>query len=181
MANVRNDRLAPPLMYAFRMAHEKRDAKAKLDLRDEAGDRVIATRRLTARSLISESGLRREVMIDLVGLLNTTNLGAAEDLSSTPAVRSSILNYGFPDLSWRSIDEHSLHEVSREIEVALADFEPRLARNSIQARRDMNTSIDELKLRFLVKADLRARPVNVPVEFVAELELDTGKIKIDRL
>ena len=29
-------------MYAFRMAHEKRDAKAKLDLRDEAGERVIA-------------------------------------------------------------------------------------------------------------------------------------------
>jgi type VI secretion system protein ImpF len=32
-----------------------------------------------------------------------------------------------------------------------------------------------------VKADLRARPVNVPVEFIAEVELDSGKIKIDRL
>ena len=39
--------LAPPLMYAFRMAHEKRDAKATLDLRDEAGERVIAPRRIT--------------------------------------------------------------------------------------------------------------------------------------
>ena len=45
----KNDRLAPPLMYAFRTAHEKRDAKAKLDLRDEAGERVIAARRLTIR------------------------------------------------------------------------------------------------------------------------------------
>jgi type VI secretion system protein ImpF len=71
--------------------------------------------------------------------------------------------------------------VSREIEVALVDFEPRLARNSVRARRDMSTGAEELKLRFLVKADLRARPVNVPVEFVAEVELDSGKIKIDRL
>ena len=77
MANVRKDRLAPPLMYAFRMAHEKRDAKAKLDLRDEAGERVIAPRRMTTRSPISESGLRREVMTDLLSLLNTTNLDAA--------------------------------------------------------------------------------------------------------
>ena len=48
-------------------------------------------------------------------------------------------------------------------------------------KRDTNVSIDELKLRFLVQADLRRKPVNVPVEFVAEVELDSGKIKIDRL
>jgi type VI secretion system protein ImpF len=181
MVSNRNDRLAPPLMYAFRAAHEKRDAKAKLDLRDEGGERVIAARRVTTRSPISEAGLRREVMTDLLSLLNTINLDAAVDLSTLPAVRSSILNYGFPDLSWRTIDENALHDVAREIEVALTDFEPRLARNSIQAKRDLSTSVEELKLRFLVKADLRAKPVNVPVEFVAEVELDSGKIKIDRL
>ncbi|HLW89975.1 MAG TPA: type VI secretion system baseplate subunit TssE [Roseiarcus sp.] len=167
-------------MYAFRAAHEKRDAKARLDLRDEAGERVIAARRVTTRAPISESGLRREVMIDLVNLFNTTNLAAALDLSAASAVRGSILNYGFPDLSWRTLDENGLGELSHEIEVALADFEPRLERNSIRAKRDMAAREDELKLRFLVKADLLARPVNVPVEFVAEIELDSGKIKIDR-
>jgi type VI secretion system protein ImpF len=120
-------------------------------------------------------------MIDLVSLFNTTNFGAAEDLSELPAVRASILNYGFPDLGRRTIDENSLHEVAREIETALADFEPRLDRHSIQTRRDMSSSAGELKLRFLVKADLRSRPANVPVEFVAEIELGSGKIKIDRL
>lgn len=181
MVSNRNDRLAPPLMYAFRAAHEKRDAKKRIDLRDEAGERVIAPRRVTTRIPISESGLRREVMTDLLGLLNTTNLDAAEDLSALPAVRGSILNFGFPDLSWRTIDENSLGGVGREIEVALGDFEPRLARHSIKARRDLTVSADELKLRFIVKADLRAQPVNVPVEFVAEVEFDSGKIKIDRL
>jgi type VI secretion system protein ImpF len=180
MTSPRNDRLAPPLMYAFRAAHEKRDARQKLDLRDEGGDRVIAARRVSTRGPISESGLRREVMIDLINLLNSTNLDAAEDLSATPAVMKSILNYGFPDLASRTLDENGVRDVAREIEVALGDFEPRLARDSIRASRDMAIRDDELRVRFVVKADLRARPVNVPVEFVAEVDLESGKIKVDR-
>ena len=58
-------------------------------------------------------------------------LDAATDLSALPEVRSSILNFGFPDLSWRTIDENGLHDVAGEIEVALLDFEPRLARDSV--------------------------------------------------
>ena len=181
MVSPRNDRLAPPLMYAFRTAHEKRDAKQNLDLRDEGGERVIAARRVTTRGPISESGLRREVMTDLVGLLNSTNLDSAEDLSSTPAVKQSILNFGFPDLASRTPFSSSVRAVAREIEIALSDFEPRLARQSIHASRDMTIGADELRVRFVVKADLRARPVNVPVEFIAEVELDSGKIKIDRI
>jgi type VI secretion system protein ImpF len=181
MAIQRNDRLAPPLMYAFRAAHDKRDAKQSLDLRDEGGDRIIAARRVTARTPISEFGLRREVTSDLLNLLNTTNLDSADDLSKAPEVRRSILNFGFPDMTWRTIDENGLIEMAREIEVALADFEPRLARDSIKARRDLSVDVEELRLRFLVKADLRTQPVSVPVEFVAEVELDSGKIKVDRL
>ena len=181
MTSPRNDRLAPPLMYAFRAAHEKRDAKQKLDLRDEGGDRVIAARRVTTRGPISESGLRREVMSDLINLLNSTNLDAAEDLSATPAVMKSILNYGFPDLASRTLDENGVRDVARQIEIALGDFEPRLARQTIHASRDMTIDDAELRVRFIVKADLRARPVNVPVEFIAEVELDSGKIKLDRM
>ena len=181
MSTNKQDRLAPPLMYAFRASHEKRDARQKVDLRNDAGERVIAARRASVRMPISDSGLRREVANDLVGLFNTTNLESAEDLSEAPEVRRSILNFGFPDLAWRTIDENSLFDIGQEIETALGDFEPRLARGSINATRDTQAAVDELNLRFLVRADLRTHPVSVPVEFVAEVELDTGKIKVDRL
>jgi hypothetical protein len=36
-------------------------------------------------------------------------------------------------------------------------------------------------VKFFVKADLRTEPINVAVEFVAEVELDTAKIKVERL
>jgi type VI secretion system protein ImpF len=180
MPAPRNDRLAPPLMFAFRAAHEKRDAKKTLDLRDEAGERVIAARRMTARAAVSDAVLRREVMRDILDLLNTTNFGAAQDVSTTPEARRSILNYGLPDIAWRTIDENGLAEIARELEASLADFEPRLARGSVKAVRDFSVSSDELKLRFLVRADLRAHPVNVPIEFVAEIDFESGKIMLNR-
>ena len=42
------------------------------------------------------------------------------------AVGKSILNFGFPSLNRRTIDENDVNGVAREIETALRDFEPRL-------------------------------------------------------
>ena len=180
MVASKYDRLAPPLMHAFRLAHSERDAKAPIDLRD-GGERVLASRRVAARAPISERELRKLVNSDLVALLNTTNLGSAEDLSAVPEARTSILNYGFPDLARRTIDEQGVFDIAHEIETALSDFEPRLARGSIKVRRDDSVSADELRVRFLVNAELHVHPVSAQVEFVAEVELESGKIKIDRL
>ena len=57
----KKDRLSPPIMLAFRNAYDARDGRNKLDLRDESGERVIASRRTSGRTPISESLLRREV------------------------------------------------------------------------------------------------------------------------
>jgi type VI secretion system protein ImpF len=176
----KNDRLSPPLMHAFRAAHRERDAAVPVDIRDR-GDRVIASRRATSRAPISETELRKLVNFDLVALLNTTNLNSIEDLSSAPEVRKSILNFGFPDIAHRTIDETDVGAIAREIETALRDFEPRLAAGSIKARRDDSVTADTLRVRFLVSAELRAYPMNVQTEFVAEVEVDSGKIRIDRL
>jgi len=61
----RHSRLSPPLMHVFRAAHEAKDAKRIIDQRNEAGERVIAGRRLRVRQIITESMLRREVSRDL--------------------------------------------------------------------------------------------------------------------
>ena len=45
----------------------------------------------------------------------------------------------------------------------------------------MSARPEELKLRFVVHADLRCDPLNVPVEFVADVDLDSGGIQINRL
>ena len=181
MQSKPKERLAPPLMFAFRTAHEKRDAKKEMDLRDASGQRVIAARRAPSRAPISENGLRREVSADLGDLLNTTNLDSAFDLSDAPEVARSVLNFGFPDLTTRTIDEHRVGAIAREITVALKTFEPRLVTETLAVNRDPFVDADGLRIKFSVKADLRAEPLDVPVEFVAEVELDSGKIKVERL
>lgn len=181
MSKRRKDNLAPPLMVAFRSAFEERDARKPADLRDDGGERVIASRRNLGRVAITEPALRREVSRDIGALLNTVNLDSVEDLCDFPAVRRSVLNYGLPDLVHRSLGEGDLGSIGRELEEALTQFEPRLARRSLVATRDTNVDEAELKIRFLIRADLQCEPVNVPVEFVADVEIDTGKIRVERL
>ena len=96
------------------------------------------------------------------------------------AARSS--TSAFPISSAHRSTRTPSSDVAREIEMALRDFEPRLAPQFDQGRRD-----DTRRRRGIEAAVSWSRPIcapsrsNVPVEFVAEVELDSGKIKIDRL
>jgi type VI secretion system protein ImpF len=180
-ATSKKDRLSPPLMLAFRSAHAARDAKVSVDLRDEAGNRIIAGRRSTGRAPISEALLRREVARDLEALLNTIAMESTQDLSGHGQVRRSILNYGFPDIAHRSIDEVSINELTDEIQGVLMTYEPRLEQRTIRARRDYSFTASELKLRFVIHADLRCEPLNVPIEFIADVDIENGEIQINRL
>src|SRR5688572_18060960 len=150
----KKDRLSPPLMFAFRGAHEARDARKKIDLRDESGERVLAGRRASPRTAITEPVLRREVARDLESLMNTIALESSLDLEAHEHVRRSILNFGFPDIAHRTIDENSIDEITDEIKSVLTSYEPRLIHDSVRVARD--TTVDEaaLKIRFTVNADL---------------------------
>ena len=167
-------------MQVFRAAHEAKDAKQTIDRRNEAGERLIASRRLRARQVITESMLRREVSRDLDALLNTVALEATVDMDNAPNVRRSILNYGLPDIAIRTIDETGVGEIPEEIRTAIVNFEPRLAAGSLRIERDKTIDAVELKIRFLVRAELVCHPVHVPVEFVADI-VETGKIIVNRL
>jgi type VI secretion system protein ImpF len=171
-------RLAPPLMHVFRAAHEAKDAKKRVDLRNEAGERVIAGRRMRARQVITEVVLRREVARDLDALLNTIAMSSSIDMADAPYVRKSILNFGIPDVTHRTIDEAGVNDIPSEIRAAIVNYEPRLAAASLQIERDQ--SVAELKVRFIVRADLTCDPVQVPVEFIADV-IETGKIIVNRL
>jgi type VI secretion system protein ImpF len=173
-------RLSPPLMHVFRAAHAAKDARKSMEIRNEAGERVIAERRLRPRHVITESVLRREVGLDLDALLNTIALESTIDMTAAPYVRKSIINFGIPDITHRSIDEARVADITEEIRLAIIDFEPRLAAASVRVTRDTSVDPVELKIRFIVRADLTCDPVHVPVEFVAEI-IESGRIAVDRL
>jgi type VI secretion system protein ImpF len=181
MADINSKtRLSPPLMHAFRAAHAARDAQKHVELRNEQGDRVIAGRRLRPRQVITEAVLRQEVSRDLDNLLNAVALESTIDMTNAPYVRKSIINFGIPDITHRTIDENRIDDIPMEIKEALINFEPRLAAASINVTRDTSVDTTELKVRFVVRADLTCDPIKAPVEFVAEVT-DVGKIIVTRL
>jgi type VI secretion system protein ImpF len=112
--------------------------------------------------------------------LNSIALESSDDLSDFDHVRDSILNFGLPDIAHRTIDEAGLAEVEGEIQRALQHYEPRLDPASIVVRRDDSADRDALKLRFLVEAQLFCQPINIPVEFVADVDFDSGEISVSR-
>ena len=173
-------RLSPPLMHVFRAAHEAKDAKKRVDLRDDVGERIIASRRLPARQVITEVVLRREVLRDLEALLNAVALESTIDMTETPYARRSIINFGLPDISNRTIDESAVNNIPAEIKTAIINYEPRMAAASLDVERDMTADPLELKVRFILRADLTCDPVHVPVEFFADI-IDSGKMIINRL
>ena len=179
--STKNDRMAPPLMHAFREAFRNKDAKKELDLRDDTGERVIASRRVSARSWVNEAALRRDLAEDLTRLLNTVNLDSAQELSEFSYAARSILNYGLTDITAYSLEENAVNDITAELRQSLKDYEPRLIPASIEVRRDTTVDSAAQQIRFAVSAEMHATPVDIPVEFVAELELDSGKMRISRL
>ncbi|MDK9695587.1 MAG: type VI secretion system baseplate subunit TssE [Siculibacillus sp.] len=142
---------------------------------------MIAGRRAAARALVSEKILRGEVKRDLENLLNTIDLNSTQSLDGFEEAKSSILNFGIPDIVHHTIDEERVDDVVGEIAGAIRLFEPRLAERSIVVRRDRTVDPNELSVRFLVSGELVMSPENIPVEFVADLELNTGKLALNRL
>ena len=105
-------------MLAFRDAHAARDAKTKVDMRNEHGERVIAGRRASGRAPISEAALRKEVARDLESLMNTVAFESTEDIAEFGNVQRSILNYGLPDIAHMTIDEARVDSLSAQIRAA---------------------------------------------------------------
>lgn len=169
-------------MWAFRNAAENRDArKPPASPRDDRDD-VVAGRK--ASTAITERALRDQVWRDLERLLNAVAIeSTVGDIRELPHARRSILNFGLPDIAHRSIDEISANDraVEREIEIALKTFEPRLIDGSIRVHRDVSVDAVGLKVRFVVRAELSCRPVDIPLEFTADVELDSGRFAVSRL
>lgn len=176
------EQLRAPLMYAFRSAAAAGDAKQKLDIRTQEGERVIASRRATAtrRRSLSDTELKKLMSSDLESLLNTINLESAapELIGDLPYVKKSILNYGMPDMANKTVDEtQRIDAIRDDLRQVILNYEPRLLPKTLEIVRDTENEAD-LSIRFVVRSDMRADPVPTSVEFVTEVELQSGDIKI---
>ncbi len=79
------------------------------------------------------------------------------------------------------MEENTVADIAREVELALKHFEPRLIAETVRVTRDDTLDRSELRIRFVINADLSCNPVNVAVAFIADVEFESSKIIIKRL
>jgi type VI secretion system protein ImpF len=96
-------------------------------------------------------------------------------------VQKSILNYGIPDMSRLTVDDHRNAQVARDLRDALLAHEPRLIAETLQVKMRRAEADSDQRIAFDITAEMAARPVDVPLEFVAEIDTGAGKVALSSL
>ena len=131
------------------------------------------------KRIMSVQKLRELVLRDLSWLLNTTNLEVGEPLDDYPEVRHSVLNYGIPELSGRTITTIGTLDIERQLKQAIIDFEPRILPHTLQLRTLIDeTEMNQSALSFEVEGDLWARPIPQQLFLKTEVDLELGDVKV---
>jgi type VI secretion system protein ImpF len=175
-----DDSFQIPLMYAFRDAFDAGDARKRIEER-VGGERVLSGRGSLKRRGADEALLKRNLSLDLAALANTIDLASAVDLEGFDFVSRSVLNYGLRDVSELTSEEVGVSEVARDLRDALLQHEPRLNAETLTVERDKDFDDVNQRIRLVVSAEMACKPLDVPIEFVAEIDVGSGKVQLSRL
>jgi type VI secretion system lysozyme-related protein len=187
------DRYHVPLLHCFRDAFENGDAREeKLEsrserrdaksppLRGDAGDKVLSAAARMRRRGLSETQIRQAVVESLVDIVNTIDLQSAVDLDDLEYVSKSILNYGLYDITHLTSDDANLEAIEQNMVAALMCYEPRIRAETLQIKRHTEFNDIDQKLRLSISAEVSYHPLDVPVDFVAEIDLGSSKVNISK-
>lgn len=123
--------------------------------------------------------IRECVKRDLDWLLNSHNFKPQEDLDDFPEIKSSVLNYGLPDMTGITASSVDLREMEKLIKQALLDYEPRIIRRTLNVKLMAEESmIDHNALTFEIEGELMADPLPIHLHLKTQLELENGDMLI---
>ena len=133
----------------------------------------------TEAERIDDSQLRQLVRRDLAWLLNTTHLAAGFDLAEFPEVARSVLNYGVPDLTGRTLSSVKGDQLERQLTQGFMCYEPRLVRDTVRVQVSSAPSGSGKPTLFIeVSAVLRTEPLPVSMRVRAEVDVESGRVEI---
>jgi len=162
------------------MAELTAQERLQPSLLDRLTDAEPQKQRESRRQRVFSAGrLRQVVMRDLAWLMNCTNLSATEELDDFPHVERSVVNYGIPDLTGRTVSSLDSGEISRVLRKAIADFEPRILPDSLVVRVFTDEShMNANALTFEIEGELWAQPIPERLYFKTEVDLESGNVAI---
>ena len=143
---------------------------------DDEPDKDVESR---ADRVLSLRQLRSAVLRDLAWLFNTSRLDALQDLTDYPEVKRSVLNYGIPDLTGHTASSIDTKDLERMLRQAVLEFEPRLLRDSLRIRLELNDDqMNHNAMTFNIEGQLWAQPAPLHILLRTELDLEAGDVRV---
>lgn len=186
-----NDRFRVPLLHCFHDAFYNGDSRSeKIESRsDKRADRqgagnireegiVMSAADRLRRKGLSESEVRQLVMNSLIDVVNTIDLQSSVDLTDLEYASKSIINYGLYDISHLTSEDMSLASLEQNVVAALLCYEPRIRKETLRVRRDTEFNDIDQKLRLSIYAEVSFLNLEVPIEFVAEIDIGASKVSL---
>ena len=124
--------------------------------------------------------LKTSLCRDLQNLLNASRMLAVIP-ERYAALKTSLLNYGLPDLQSMEVrEDHDLGLLCRLIEESIQAFEPRLQGVRVRPVIDAEGKkpIDR-RVRFEIEAVLVVEPLREPVLFSSSLDVASGEFAVE--
>ena len=146
-------------------------------LTDDEPDRQQESRE---QRVLSMNRLRESVLRDLAWLFNATRMVDDEEIERYPFAARSTINYGLPPLSGATARSLDLNELERSLRQVIADFEPRIYRNSLRVQAALTEErMSHNALTFEIEGDLWAQPIPLQLYLKTEIDLESGQIKVE--
>jgi len=130
--------------------------------------------------VISKSRMRELVLRDLSWLFNTTFLLGDGSFDEYPYVSNSVLNYGLPALSGRSVSSVDPQGLETKVKHAILDYEPRILANTLEVVAIISEKqLDHHnQISFRINGQIWAQPVPLEMLLQTDINLETGQVMV---
>ena len=128
-------------------------------------------------SISSKQDIQACVKRDLEWLLNANQYFPNEELEAFPEIARSVLNYGVPDLTGKTVSGLNLVQLERLLLQVIVDFEPRI----IQKTLSIKVISDQSKMEhnifvFEIEGELWTKPLPLHLHLRTEFELENNQV-----
>ena len=125
----------------------------------------------------NERALRATIRRELSWLLNTTNFESRVNLDRYPHVKTSVLNYGVPDMSGQNLTRRLIQRRARDLRNAVRAFEPRIDESTLFVQEKGFDSF-ESGVSFVIQGDVTSAVKSIPVKFRTEFDFESGAASV---
>lgn len=153
--------------------------KKKRNLLQQQLDQLRAQFNVLSASISSLTEIRSCVKRDLDWLLNSNQYAPQEELQKYPEIKCSVLNYGIPDLTGKTVSGVDLRNLEGILVLIITNFEPRIIKNTLTIRVLVDESMfDHNAVTFEIKGELWAEPHPLHLHLMTEFELESGEVSV---